>query len=257
VNTGASNGNYTYGYAPGNKRVWRATWSYDSNFMKQVPGTDEITFWSPSGQKMGTYQLGITWVTSSVDNSACVTSFFATQTGTNYYFGGKLIKNAPGAVYSDRLGSVGQYYPYGTDKGSGNPASGEKFTGYVQDAETGLDYSVNRYQQPGSGRFLTADPYQANKGGPGDPSDPTSWNRYSYTGGDPVNRTDPSGRDWCFADDYQGPCNGSGSNGICWVSDLVGVSVDQTSNCEFYFAAGAAEIAAEAGTSMPMPPVIQ
>ena len=31
------------------------------------------------------------------------TTLYATQIGTNYYFGGKLIKNASGYVYSDRL----------------------------------------------------------------------------------------------------------------------------------------------------------
>jgi len=188
IATGAANGSYTYGYAPGNKRLWRANFHYDSNFQQQMPTTDEITFWSPRGQKLATYQLGIQWTTSSADGTACVTSFYATQTATNYYFGGKRIKNAPGNVFSDRLGSIGKYYPYGTDR-SGTPSSGEKFTGYNQDSETGLDYAVNRYQQPGSGRFLTPDPYMAS-GGPGDPG---SWNRYAYTRGDPVNRFDPRG----------------------------------------------------------------
>ena len=36
---------------------------------------------------------------------------------------------------------------------------------------------------------MTADPYAASGG----PSDPGSWNRYAYTRGDPVNRTDTSG----------------------------------------------------------------
>jgi len=39
------------------------------------------------------------------------------------------------------------------------------------------------------GRFITPDPYQASGG----PSDPESWNRYAYTRGDPVNRSDISG----------------------------------------------------------------
>jgi hypothetical protein len=40
---------------------------------------------------------------------------------------------------------------------------------------------------------MTPDPYQGNSGGPGDPSDPQSWNRYAYTTGDPVNYNDPAG----------------------------------------------------------------
>jgi|SRR5579883_1578437 len=69
----------------------------------------------------------------------------------------------------------------------------EKFTGYLRDAETGLDYADQRYYQPGMGRFLTADPYMANNGGTGDSADPGSWNRYAYVGGDPVNYYDPDG----------------------------------------------------------------
>jgi len=40
---------------------------------------------------------------------------------------------------------------------------------------------------------MTPDPYKANNGGPGDPRDPGSWNKYAYTRGDPANRIDPSG----------------------------------------------------------------
>jgi hypothetical protein len=41
----------------------------------------------------------------------------------------------------------------------------------------------------------------------GGPTDPGSWNRYSYTRGDPANRYDPSGSYDCFASDGQ-ECNG-------------------------------------------------
>lgn len=85
---------------------------------------------------------------------------------------------------------VGKYYPYGTDKG-GDPASGEKFATYSQDAETGLDYADQRYQQPGTGRFLTPDQLTGKPGNPG------SWNKYAYASGDPIGRIDPSGRDDC------------------------------------------------------------
>jgi hypothetical protein len=48
----------------------------------------------------------------------------------------------------------------------------------------------------------------ASANGASDPSDPTSWNHYAYTGGDPVNRTDPTGQLWAlcssFADDGDG-----------------------------------------------------
>jgi RHS repeat-associated protein len=52
---------------------------------------------------------------------------------------------------------------------------------------------VNRYYSNAYGRFMTPDPYQGNGGGPGDPNNPQSWNRYAYTVGDPVNWNDPDG----------------------------------------------------------------
>jgi len=49
------------------------------------------------------------------------------------------------------------------------------------------------------GRFLSADPYRASNGGPGDPLDPQSWNRYIYAEGDPVDHYDPFGTTTCDA----------------------------------------------------------
>jgi RHS repeat-associated protein len=72
---------------------------------------------------------------------------------------------------------------------------GPRSSGYFRDAETGLDYTKKRYHQPGMGRFLTADPYRATSTGAAKPSDPGSWNRYAYSGGDPVNFYDPTGLD--------------------------------------------------------------
>ncbi len=88
---------------------------------------------------------------------------------------------------------VGKYYPYGQEKPSATANGTEKFGGYFRDSETGLDYAHNRYHNPGTGRFLTADPYQASGG----PSNPASWNRYSYTHGDPINLKDPTGLSEC------------------------------------------------------------
>jgi RHS repeat-associated protein len=99
------------------------------------------------------------------------------------------------AVVTDRLGSVrwhatagrSNYYPYGEER-TGTGEGREKFGTYVRDGD-GLDYADQRYYGPGTGRFLTADPYQASGGA----EEPGSWNRYAYVGGDPVNWRDVSG----------------------------------------------------------------
>lgn len=54
---------------------------------------------------------------------------------------------------------------------------------------------MNRYESPGTGRFITPD-----RGGLPSASDPGSWNKYAYVQGDPVNNADPSGRDTCPID---------------------------------------------------------
>ena len=62
-----------------------------------------------------------------------------------------------------------------------------KFTGQEEDACTGNLNLNYRFFQDAIGRFLKPDCYA------GDPSQPQSWNRYSYVMGDPVNYLDPDG----------------------------------------------------------------
>ncbi len=123
----------------------------------------------------------------------------------NIYFAGKMIwqglgttqpppfgSGTAGIVLPDRLGTNraggARFYPYG-DEITSTSNDREKFATYTRDSYTGLDYANQRYFASTYGRFNTADPY-AGSAGAGDPS---SWNRYSYTKGDPVNRMDRSG----------------------------------------------------------------
>jgi RHS repeat-associated protein len=191
-----------YSYAPGNKRIWRGNASRT---------LDVVTFWSVSGQKLAEYSLTTT-----------TSSFYATQTETNYYFGSKLIKNGNGWVYSDRLGSVGKFYPYGIERPSATTNGTEKFTGYFRDNESGNDYAVNRYMSPGMGRFITPD-----RGMGGAKSgDPGTWNKYAYTGGDPINRVDRHGSDYEDCD----------SDGDCWT--VFTSEVDEMEDQEFEYDPG-------------------
>ena len=140
---------------------------------------EEMYFYSVSSQKIGTYKI-------NGDQSPTFQ-----QVATNVWFGGRLIQKNGTSVGSDRLGSFGKYYPYGQEKGSGNPANGtEKFATYTRDAETGLGYADQRYHGPSTGRFMSPDPYQASSGA----DNPGSWNRYAYAESDPLNFYDPSGR---------------------------------------------------------------
>ena len=186
VGTGASFSyfsGYQYSYAPGNKRVWRGNFS--TNGGAPILTTDEVTFWSVNGQKLASYNILMSG-----------NSMIFNQNVANYYFGSKLIGHYTSNVglsitATDRLGSIGKYYPYGQEKPSATTNGMEKFTGYFRDSETGFDYAKNRYHNPGTGRFLTPDPYRNSARA----TDPRTWNRYAYTNGDPVNFKDPTGLD--------------------------------------------------------------
>ena len=200
--TGGSQPTVAYSYKPGNKRIWKGT-GYAYNGQSTLPANEELTFWSTTGQKLGTFSL--TQYQPGGPNT--LPQLVAAQTATNYYFGGRLIKNTTGYVTPDRLGSIGKYFPFGQERPSATTNGKEKFATYFRDSETGLDYADQRYHQVGMGRFMTPDSAQSAHS-----KNPGSWNRYAYASGDPVNGNDPTGRDTClveqpFADPTYEPCH--------------------------------------------------
>ncbi|MFB0537484.1 MAG: RHS repeat-associated core domain-containing protein [Anaerolineae bacterium] len=80
-----------------------------------------------------------------------------------------------------------RYAPFGTLLWQqGSPPGPWGFAGEFQDP-TGLIYLRARWYDPGTGRFLTRDPF------PGLATLPTTQHPYVYVGNNPVNLTDPSG----------------------------------------------------------------
>ncbi|WP_246839182.1 RHS repeat-associated core domain-containing protein [Leptospira wolffii] len=81
------------------------------------------------------------------------------------------------------------YKPYGEiqrSDSSGPDVFRYKFTGQIEDKETGLYYYKARYYDPLIGRFLQPDSVM-------DPGNPVGMDQYMYTEGNPVRYTDPSG----------------------------------------------------------------
>lgn len=112
-----------------------------------------------------------------------------TANGTTQYFLSDRL--SPRLVLSD-VGVVAgrqSHLPFGEDFGESGSQEKHHFTSYERDAESALDYSVNRSNSPNLGRFQQADPYKAS----GDWRNPKSLNRYSYTENDPLDFTDPQG----------------------------------------------------------------
>jgi RHS repeat-associated protein len=72
----------------------------------------------------------------------------------------------------------------------------QKFTQKERDNESGLDYFLARYYSSAQGRFASPDEVFADQW----VSDPQSWNLYSYGRNNPLNNTDPNGRETVFYD---------------------------------------------------------
>ncbi len=95
------------------------------------------------------------------------------------------------------------------------------FAGQYTDAETGFQYLRARYYDPATGQFLSRDPLAAITGSP-----------YGYTGGDPLNGTDPAGLwGWNPISDVAQAWNDTGGKAVTFVNDqtqTVGVCGQQS-----------------------------
>lgn len=126
----------------------------------------------------------------------------------------RVITDGSGQVISRR-----DFMPFGEELGAGVGPRTEaqkysiigsdhirkRFTGYEKDDETGLDFAEARMYQNKHGRFTAPDPLLASANA----ANPQTFNRYIYTGNNPVNYTDPGGLVWCRQD-------GSGSTHTYW-----------------------------------------
>ena len=119
--------------------------------------------------------------------------------------GGTAIYNPAGLAYyrhPDWLGSsrltstearapysISAYAPFG-EQYDVSGASDPSFTGQNSDTLTSLYDFLYRENSPSQGRWISPDPSGLSAV---DPSNPQTWNRYAYVGGDPMSRTDPNG----------------------------------------------------------------
>jgi len=211
VYSGAYGSQTVYAYDPWGKRVMVNTGG-DS-------GTYTWTFYGITGQPLAILQCD---ASSFPSNPTCAI------VGQNVYFGKRMIVSGGVNVVTDRLGTIransqGEsfaYYPYG-DERTNTVDSRPKFGTYFRDA-VGQDYADQRYYNAGMGRFWSVDP-----GGirTAVPSRPSSWNRYAYTEGDPVNAVDPQGTNLVFV-----------GTSWCWVG---GAETGGWYDCDLYSSEGA------------------
>jgi RHS repeat-associated protein len=83
-----------------------------------------------------------------------------------------------------------EYDAYGNEfTVSGTTPNEFMYRGEQYDADLSLYYLRARYYNPATGRFMSRDPLDGHAG------IPKSLHKYLYAGGDPINFTDPTGRD--------------------------------------------------------------
>lgn len=114
-----------------------------------------------------------------------------------------------------------------------------RFTAKERDTESGNDYFGARYYASTMGRWMSPDPAGLSAV---NPSNPQSWNLYSYALNNPLINTDPTGLDCVYMNDnndgvesidHNSDSNECGANGGTWRDGWVGsgqVSVDGNGN---------------------------
>ena len=116
------------------------------------------------------------------------------------------------------------FLPFGQEWNPQITVNHYKFTGKERDSESGLDNFGARYDSSQFGRFMSPDP--GNWGA--DPSNPQSWNAYSYVLNNPLNAIDPSGMN-CVWDDgsydadddkQTGTQGGCAKQGGTWINQV-------------------------------------
>ncbi len=159
----------SFGYDGQGRRVsrtigtGRTDYWYDQTGLVLETGAATSTYLRGLGGELLSRTRGTTLVNYGTDNLGSVRALLDGQTMVNTY------SYDP---WGEKVGSTGTYYnPY-------------QYTGTYLDAATDLYQMGARYYQPETGRFTQLDPLGCTI---------DDGQRYSYTMGNPVNYTDPSG----------------------------------------------------------------
>jgi RHS repeat-associated protein len=163
-----------------------ATYAYDGDGkrMKKVTSSETtFTFYGLGG------------IISEFTTSNAIANHIAAASSDNCFYhttdklgSAVLVMSATGTVVENS-----RTLPYGetwlaSDTGS-TSTNDKKFTTYLRDQESGLDYAMNRYFVNTTGRFSSPDKGSAAL------FSPTSLNRYTFANLDPINNTDSTGNE--------------------------------------------------------------
>jgi RHS repeat-associated protein len=168
-----------------------ATYAYDAEG-RRVHGPNGEYVYDLSGKMISRFNLSGVWSEGEIYAAG---QHIATYSGgtTNFLHGdwlgtkrvmtalnGTISQTCTGFIFGDGVSCTGTNW------------SSNLFTDDVHDAETNLEYTLNRQYSGTQGRWLIPDPAGLSAA---DPTDPQSWNRYAYVTNNPVNKVDPTGLD--------------------------------------------------------------
>lgn len=178
------------------------TYTCDGNSIrmkKVVTGTGAVTTVSiySGGRVIAEYDNGASVTAPTREYIYGDSHLLAIVTGSSGGTGGSIVYQhrdhlSPRLYTSSTGADIGEQgtFPYGESWYSTGTTSNWVYTSYERDAESSNDYAMARSYASSQARFLSPDPKE------GDPSNPQTWNRYAYVGNDPINMSDPTGKNW-------------------------------------------------------------
>ena len=175
---------YSYIYDGDGQRVMKSGGPNAKMFWPGA-GSDQLNEFDLSGNVLfGNVTLAGRLVARR-DASGNIHYFFRDHLGSE-----RISVNASGTV-EDNI----DYYPWGAGAPPTSYTTNTPYTfdSYLYDSETSTYHTDFRQQSFSLGRWLRPDPYD----GSYDPSNPQSFNRYSYVLNNPVSLIDPNGLDDC------------------------------------------------------------
>jgi RHS repeat-associated protein len=185
-----------YYYTADDERIWQHNRSANTSRWT-VRGLDQkvlreyTTTGSPTAQ---TWTFFKDYVYRGSAAIAAVTPSGTTHFGLDHLGSTRVTTNASRAIVHRT-----DYYPFGEEATALNPET-KQYTGHERDYLGGtgtqnanyLDYMHARFYTPIVGRFLSPDPVlNVNR----HLQKPQGWNRYAYVENNPINATDPTGRE--------------------------------------------------------------
>ena len=201
--TKPTNGNgVSFLYGPGDERLWTIDWTRGANSanwletwtLRDLDGTPLRQFRTEGGNvDPDKWKFHRDYVYRGGALLAAHTPEGLRHFHLDHLGSPRLITGANGTTLAQHL-----YFPFGEEAtNAGQNAEAMKFTGHERDnldaggTTADLDYMMARYFSAHLGRFQSIDPVGVA------PNWPQSWNRYSYTLGNPLKYTDPRGM-WPF-----------------------------------------------------------